>query len=94
MNRKQPKRAALSRTALFLFNRAEISNLFDPSLKLDISRLLGAFVLGPVHIGTISYCSTSVCSKKWYGEGLRSKGTEKIKRSVPKQVQKLGSMET
>ena len=25
-------------------------------------------------MGTISYCSTSVCSKKWYREGLRSHG--------------------
>ena len=30
--------------------------------------------LGPVHTGTISYRSTSVRSKKWYGEGLRSHG--------------------
>ena len=32
---------------------------------------------GPVHTGTISYRSTSVRSKKWYGEGLRSHGYEK-----------------
>ena len=30
--------------------------------------------LDPVHTGTISYRSTSVRSKKWYGEGLRSHG--------------------
>ena len=31
-------------------------------------------VLDPVHTGTISYHSTSVCSKQWYGEGLHSHG--------------------
>ena len=30
--------------------------------------------LDPVHTGTISYRSTSVRSKKWHGEGLRSHG--------------------
>ena len=46
-------------------------------------------------MGMISYRSTSVRFKKWYGEGLRSHGYgKKIKRSVPKQVQKLGGTES
>ena len=48
---------------------------------------------GPVRTGKISYRSTSVHSKKWCIEGLHSHGYGKLKRSVPKQVQKLSGTE-
>ena len=37
---------------------------------------------GPVHTGTISYRSTSVRSRKWHGEGLRSHGYGEKNQSV------------
>ena len=43
-------------------------------LRLQRRRLCD---LGSVHTGTTSYRSTSVRSKKWYGERLHSHGTEK-----------------
>ena len=49
---------------------------------------------GPVHTGTISYRSTSVRSKKVVRRGVAfTRVRKKIKRSVPKQVQKLGGTE-
>ena len=47
-------------------------------------------VLGPVHTGTISYRSTSVRSKKWYGEGLRSHGYEKSQAVRSKTCLEIG----
>ena len=61
---------------------------------LDIFSRAHALPIGPVHTGTISYRSTSVHSKKWYGEGVAfTRVRKKVKRSVPKQVQKLGCTE-
>ena len=45
-------------------------------------------------MGTISHRSTLIRSRTWYREGLHSHGYgKKIKRSIPKQVQKVDDME-
>ena len=47
-------------------------------------------VLGPIHTSTISYRSTSVRSKKWYGEGLRSHGYGKKSSGPSKTGPEIG----
>ena len=49
-------------------------NLFPCWCLLSFKDKFLILNLGPAHTGTISYRSTLVCSKKWYGEGLRSHG--------------------
>ena len=64
-------RLVLTREKKAETNRAQIDDL--------VSMLITLLVLGPVHTGTISYRSSSVSSKKSYGEGLRSHGNGKNK---------------
>ena len=66
---------------LFTFHIAHITfvNTVNNSLWILVNQMSFLLLyqhklLYPVHTGTISYRSTSVRSKKWYGEGLRSHG--------------------
>ena len=63
-----------NRNTLFLNLTREYPQRKLPFQRYSTANLLFLCILGPVHTGTISYCSTSVRSKKWYGEGLRSHG--------------------